>query len=65
MRPLILPEAAPLADGVVTLRAFTSGDVPAVTAACQDPEISRWTATIPWPYDEDHARTWIATHAHL
>jgi RimJ/RimL family protein N-acetyltransferase len=64
MRPLIPPEA-PLTDGVVTLRAFTFDDVPAVTAACQDPEISRWTATIPWPYEEEHARTWIASHAQL
>lgn len=55
----------PLTDGVVTLGYFTLADVPAVTTACQDPEISRWTASIPWPYEEDHARGWIATHETL
>ncbi len=52
----------PLTDGRVTLRSFTLDDVPAVTAACQDPEISRWTANIPWPYEDEHARTWISAH---
>jgi len=37
-------------------------DVPDVTEACQDQEISRWTSAIPWPYRPDHARDWIATH---
>jgi RimJ/RimL family protein N-acetyltransferase len=40
-------------------------DVPSVTEACQDPEISRWTATVPWPYEEIHAGSWIATHDEL
>jgi RimJ/RimL family protein N-acetyltransferase len=40
-------------------------DVAAVTAACQDREISRWTATIPWPYREEHASWWILTHGDL
>ena len=64
MKPLIQPEV-PLTDGVVTLRPFTLNDAPIVTAACQDPEISRWTATIPWPYVEEHANSWIASHAQL
>jgi RimJ/RimL family protein N-acetyltransferase len=51
-----------LTDGVVTLRPFTLDDVSAVTAACQDPEINRWTASIPWPYEEEHARGWITNH---
>ena len=55
----------PLTDGVVTLRRFTFDDVPAVTRACQDPEISRWTAGIPAPYEEVHARGWIARHDHF
>jgi RimJ/RimL family protein N-acetyltransferase len=46
----------------VTLRRFTLDDVPAVTSACQDPEISRWTASIPFPYEEAHARSWISEH---
>jgi RimJ/RimL family protein N-acetyltransferase len=54
--------AEPLSDGVVTLRRFTLDDVAAVTRACQDPEIPRWTAGIPEPYEEHHAREWIALH---
>lgn len=38
-------------------------DVEAVTAACQDPEISRWTAAVPTPYEESDAHSWIAKHA--
>jgi RimJ/RimL family protein N-acetyltransferase len=49
-------------DEVVVLRPFRVGDVPAVTAACQDREINRWTSAIPWPYTEAHARNWISTH---
>ncbi len=52
----------PLTDGVVTLRRFTLDDVAAVTKACQDPEIPRWTAGIPQPYEAHHARKWIALH---
>src|SRR5580658_7312298 len=52
----------PLADAEVALRPFTVADVTAVTVACQDPEIHRWTASLPWPYEEGHARDWIATH---
>jgi RimJ/RimL family protein N-acetyltransferase len=47
------------------LRPFHLDDVPAVTAACQDQEISRWTVSIPWPYEERHARSWIETHEWL
>jgi RimJ/RimL family protein N-acetyltransferase len=35
--------------------------VPAVTEACQDPEIVRWTTEIPEGYTEEHARSWIAS----
>ena len=52
----------PLTDGAIQLRPFELGDVGDVTAACQDPEISRWTDAIPWPYNEDHARAWISAH---
>jgi RimJ/RimL family protein N-acetyltransferase len=41
------------------LRPFTRDDIAAVTAACQDPEIPRWTV-VPAPYTEEHAREWIA-----
>ena len=46
---------------MVLLRPFTMDDVAAVTEACQDPEISRWTASIPWPYAEEDAESWITS----
>jgi RimJ/RimL family protein N-acetyltransferase len=49
----------PLGDGVITLRAMTSADVDALVAACQDPEIPRWTR-VPVPYRRADALTWIA-----
>ena len=61
MPEIVLPDP-PLTDGVVTLRAFTRDDIAAVTEACQDPEIARWTSQIPSPYTLDDARAWIAGH---
>ena len=59
----VLPEPSwPLSNGVVPLRRFTLEDVADVTRACQDPEIARWTASIPWPYEEQHARYRISRH---
>lgn len=49
----------PLGDGDILLRAWRPSDVPALTAACQDPEISRWTV-VPSPYREQDARDFIA-----
>lgn len=52
------PQDVPtLTDGVVTLRAWRPEDAEAVHAACQDPEIQRWTR-IPVPYLPEHA-TWF------
>jgi RimJ/RimL family protein N-acetyltransferase len=45
-------------DGTILLRARTEDDVPAITEACQDPEIARWT-TVPSPYTEDDARRFV------
>ena len=53
-----------LKDGRVLLRAFSLADVPDVTRACQDPEITRWTM-IPSPYSDDDARTWIMGHEQM
>ena len=50
---------ASLSDGVATLRQLRIDDVAAVTAACQDPEMVRWTASIPSPYTEQNAIDWI------
>lgn len=49
----------PLGDGVVVLRPLSQRDVPAVTHACQDPEISRWTS-VPSVYAERDARDFVA-----
>jgi RimJ/RimL family protein N-acetyltransferase len=48
-------------DGL-RLRPPERRDVEAVTAACQDPDISRFTR-IPWPYERAHAEGWIAHSA--
>jgi RimJ/RimL family protein N-acetyltransferase len=58
MPPVRLPDP-PLRDGEILLRAWTLSDVRALTAACQDPEIPRWTV-VPSPYEEHHARDFIA-----
>ncbi len=55
----LTPPNPPLSDGVVTLRPFRAEDAPAVTAACQDPEIQRWSPIIPVPYVEADARRFI------
>jgi RimJ/RimL family protein N-acetyltransferase len=48
-----------LTDGVVTLRPRRPDDVDAIVAACQDPEIPRWTM-VPSPYTREHAEEWLA-----
>jgi RimJ/RimL family protein N-acetyltransferase len=49
----------PLTDGEIVLRAWQRGDAAAVTAACQDPEIPRWTV-IPHHYTRRDARDFIS-----
>jgi RimJ/RimL family protein N-acetyltransferase len=48
-----------LIDGALTMRPPTPDDVDAITAACQDPEIQRWTF-VPRPYRREHAVEWVA-----
>ena len=48
-----------LCDDDLVLRPFTLDDVPAITRACQDPEIQRWIPVIPRPYTEADARTFV------
>jgi RimJ/RimL family protein N-acetyltransferase len=48
-----------LSDGVVTLRPRRPEDADAIVAACQDPEIPRWTR-VPSPYTRAHAEEWLA-----
>lgn len=47
-----------LEDELVRLRPYEKGDVPAIVAACQDPEIPRWTS-VPSPYTEADALQWL------
>jgi RimJ/RimL family protein N-acetyltransferase len=49
----------PLTDGEILLRPWSLSDVPAVTAACQDPEIPRWTV-VPHNYTKLHARDFLS-----
>lgn len=58
-RPTAPPDP-PLSDGVVLLRPWTRADVPALAAACSDPEIARWLETVPQPYGEVEARAYVA-----
>nr|WSZ96297.1 GNAT family N-acetyltransferase [Streptomyces sp. NBC_00857] len=52
MEPVILT------TGRLRLRALTPADTDDVNAACQDPDIQRWT-TIPSPYERRHAEEFI------
>lgn len=42
----------------LVLRPFRPSDAPAVHAACQDPEIPRWTS-VPSPYSIEHAEEFV------
>src|SRR6058998_502249 len=44
------------------LRPMGAGDVDAVYAACQDPQIQRWT-TVPSPYLREHADQFACDYA--
>ncbi|HEX5896206.1 MAG TPA: GNAT family N-acetyltransferase [Thermoleophilaceae bacterium] len=57
--PAIPLPSPPLTDGHISLRPWERRDAPAVTAACQDPEIPRWTV-VPHSYTERHAREFIS-----
>jgi RimJ/RimL family protein N-acetyltransferase len=56
--PRLTPPDPPLGDDSVLLRTWVAEDAAAVTAACQDPEIPRWTV-VPSPYTEAEARAFI------
>lgn len=57
MARIVLP-AEPITDGVTALRPWRDSDVPAIAAACQDPEIGIWTR-VPSPYGENDARAYL------
>jgi RimJ/RimL family protein N-acetyltransferase len=58
--PAITPPT--LSDGVVSVRPLRADDVPAIVAACQDPEIPRWTR-VPSPYTREDAERFVAIAA--
>lgn len=58
----LLPPDPPLTDGVVALGLAGDADVDAVTEACQDPSIPRWT-TVPEPYTRADAEGFVAEMA--
>lgn len=49
----------PLTDGVVTLRTWTADDLAFVVEACKDPELSRYSPMIAFPYREADALAWF------
>jgi RimJ/RimL family protein N-acetyltransferase len=55
----VRPPESPLSDGVVTLRPWGLDDVPAIAAACDEPEIARWMHQVPSPYTERDAREYV------
>ena len=57
MPEAILPPR--LADGQVGVRALARADIPTLVAACQDPEIPRWT-NVPSPYLREDAERFLA-----
>jgi RimJ/RimL family protein N-acetyltransferase len=60
--PKIDLDGAPLVDETTALRPWRDDDLAAIVAACQDPEIARWT-TVPSPYGEADARAYLL-HRH-
>jgi [ribosomal protein S5]-alanine N-acetyltransferase len=60
--PLAFPDP-PLAAGGIVLRTLEPRDVPWVTAACSDRELSRYVPGIPYPYAEADARAFIERSA--
>ena len=61
--PIEFP-AGGLCDRELRLRLMADADLPAIVAACQDPEIPRWTR-IPHPYGIEDARGWLVQEAAL
>ncbi len=59
MSPLTWPLSVPvLTDGVVTLRAHTPADLPAMLETATDPDMVRWTA-VPTPYGPNEATRFL------
>jgi RimJ/RimL family protein N-acetyltransferase len=59
---IVLP-GEPLVEGPTALRAWRDSDVDAIVAACQDPEIVRWTR-VPEQYGEVDAQAYLLERYH-
>ena len=57
MTRIVLPPD-PLVDGTTALRPWRDSDLQAIVAACQDPEVVRWTR-VPEGYGEADARAYL------
>jgi RimJ/RimL family protein N-acetyltransferase len=53
-----------ITDGSIRIRLRSDADIPALIAACQDPEVPRWTR-VPDHYDETNAAEWSVRAARL
>jgi RimJ/RimL family protein N-acetyltransferase len=58
----VVLSAEPLREGETALRPWRDTDLQSLVAACQDDEISRWTA-VPFPYTEASGRAFLL-HRH-
>jgi RimJ/RimL family protein N-acetyltransferase len=56
--PHITLPGEPLIDGATALRPWRDSDQPALVAACQDPEIARWTR-VPVNYGPSDAKAYL------
>jgi RimJ/RimL family protein N-acetyltransferase len=56
-RRIVLP-GEHMVEGPTALRAWRDSDLEGLVAACQDPEISRWTR-VPYPYGPSDARAYL------
>lgn len=54
-------EPTEITAGRLHLRPYADSDIDAVCAACQDPEIQRWT-TVPVPYTRAHAQGYVTAN---
>ena len=48
----------PLTDGAIVLRPWVAGDLEALVAICDDPDVARFTP-LPAPYTDADGRTWL------
>jgi RimJ/RimL family protein N-acetyltransferase len=55
---LAFPDPALVAEGIV-LRRLVPGDIPWITAACSDRELSQYIPAMPYPYAQSDARTFL------